>query len=504
MSDLKKTVNSTPPESDDKGRLVIDENVGDRLSEESRNADQNVRLVSEVIQMLEIEEEMTRQMNVASPIPTPVIALPAPVGPEDESSSTDPIGQQHQSTEELIRVHDSEDVFHKSDVGSVIEGTPFVRRIKKPNRASKRGSVGDVDEFTKRTSQRLTDKIESQSQDASTSSNGRQPRTTDEADSTENSIDASQLELSTPAVNPSSSSNGQQPLHQPKMYTRAKGYDLYDDNDEKQNELIGKEAGYANSTNKPKESELSRFELFRVQCQLSKLPAPLPFEVFDKKDWNYVTTFDKELLAPDESFPSVHALAEIPRCHGRFPVCHPGPVVDTVSGTEDWYYADYIVQEVKLVGRIQPYYIVRWIGYEDSYNTVEPQSNLVVTAVLILHQKRDHFIGAAGASGPTVLRRSTRIMAKRFEQVLHNGNEQVLLCRELQLLESLLEREDISIQRITYSLHLNFTFRLTSLPYTLQTQFDFIEKVFFFNHRRVKHSLERVISDHTEVIDPLI
>lgn len=77
-------------------------------------------------------------------------------------------------------------------------------------------------------------------------------------------------------------------------------------------------------------------------------------------EWNHVSKFHRKELAAQSEFLYAIALAAIPRRHSKFPFCHPGHVVNTVSGTKDWFYADSIV-----VNPSGMHYVVRWVGYED-------------------------------------------------------------------------------------------------------------------------------------------
>lgn len=151
--------------------------------------------------------------------------------------------------------------------------------------------------------------------------------------------------------------------------TRRTAINNYDDTDEAQNELIGMERGWVDASDgsliqgaMPKSKKL---EIFQEACRISKLPPPLPFQTFEAMDWCHVSTFDRTELLRGHQFSTLIELAAIPRRHGKFPFCHPGPVADTVSGTRDWFYADSIVQEVKLIKSKQPHFVVRWVGYED-------------------------------------------------------------------------------------------------------------------------------------------
>lgn len=153
------------------------------------------------------------------------------------------------------------------------------------------------------------------------------------------------------------------------MLTRAMAMNNYNDADEGENELIGMERAWLNSSRvalagrpMPKQK---KFELFSKQCQFSKLPAPVPFDKFEALDWDYVEKCDETQLMPGYSFKTSEELKLIPRRHPKFPFCHPGPVRDEDMQIGSWYYADTIVDEVKFVGISDTFYSVRWIGYED-------------------------------------------------------------------------------------------------------------------------------------------
>lgn len=73
---------------------------------------------------------------------------------------------------------------------------------------------------------------------------------------------------------------------------------------------------------------------------------------------------------------------------------------------------------------------------------MEPERNLAGTAVLVLYKKRDHFIGA-GASGPTLLRRSTRIMDQNFDMVREAEKPtKEPKCKTMYMLSKHLEEEE--------------------------------------------------------------
>lgn len=135
--------------------------------------------------------------------------------------------------------------------------------------------------------------------------------------------------------------------------TRLKLHECYDDKDDQQNELIRMElSSNSNGT-------------LGDQCRDARLPPPLSEALIQTKDWNFVNTFNRQRLVKGVELLSPNDLAATKRWHPGFPFCHPGPVTDTVSGTDDWFYADSIVQEVRLLNQAKPFYVVRWIGYED-------------------------------------------------------------------------------------------------------------------------------------------
>lgn len=112
-------------------------------------------------------------------------------------------------------------------------------------------------------------------------------------------------------------------------------------------------------------SKDAQMEQWRSECERSKLPPPLPHHTYEAMEWKHVSTFDRSLLKPGQTFKTLVELKEIPRRHTRFSFCRPGPVVDVVSGSNHWYYADSIIQKIEIVGTKISYYVVRWIGYED-------------------------------------------------------------------------------------------------------------------------------------------
>lgn len=150
------------------------------------------------------------------------------------------------------------------------------------------------------------------------------------------------------------------------VVTRKIAANNYDDEDKNQNELIGMERGYSGSMPESRPMpKKKKFKLFQKQCKKGNLPPPLPFERFEAIDWNHVSECDENRLLPEYKFKTPEELKVIPRRHPKFPFCHPGPVRDENMQIGVWYYADSIVQEVKFLGVPEPFYNVRWIGYED-------------------------------------------------------------------------------------------------------------------------------------------
>lgn len=105
---------------------------------------------------------------------------------------------------------------------------------------------------------------------------------------------------------------------------------------------------------------------------------------------------------------------------------------------------DSIVDKVQLVDRRQDHFVVRWVGYEDVYNTVEPEARLLGTAVLMLYNRKD--IYTASQSSGVLLRRSKRNsneivmpISPRLEPVRNTP-----YMSTLHLLNEQLKREEIS------------------------------------------------------------
>lgn len=162
-------------------------------------------------------------------------------------------------------------------------------------------------------------------------------------------------------------------------------------------------------------------------------------------------------MAPGYEFKTNEELEAIPRRHTKFPYCHPGPVCNDEHESRDWYYADSIVQEIKIVGTSEKLYNVRWISLNScfhlflfvftiilfflSYNTLEPECNVKGTAILILFQRRDIYT-ASRANGPLLLPRSLRHIHKEAMTESVDQNETMTAgARLMSLLDECLQQE---------------------------------------------------------------
>lgn len=105
--------------------------------------------------------------------------------------------------------------------------------------------------------------------------------------------------------------------------------------------------------------------MYQKQCAEFELPPPLPLNEFNQKDWKHASKYSDSDLASGYRLMSTEDLEKIPRKHSKFGFCHPGPVHNEERNTDGWYYADSIVQSVKLTNEIRNYYVIRWLGYED-------------------------------------------------------------------------------------------------------------------------------------------
>lgn len=195
-----------------------------------------------------------------------------------------------------------------------------------------------------------------------------------------------------------------------RLKTQVTEDNLYDDSNEEHNELIAMELESVNNTVAPQ----CRDPMVQLQWQCTnfKLPPPLSTEVIESANWDYVFRCDEKALAPGYEFHTAKELQDIPRRHSKFPFCHPGPLRDEQHQLGDWYYADSIVQKLEFNGLSEKFYSVRWIGYEDRYNTVECEENLHGTAILFLFDPTKKIYTASRDNGAPLLRRSARQMNK--------------------------------------------------------------------------------------------
>jgi len=147
-------------------------------------------------------------------------------------------------------------------------------------------------------------------------------------------------------------------------YRKTRSMTDYEDKDAADNELIAKEQIQVDSvlSSDPISPE-QLHEHWTAQCRDYGFPPPLSLTEFDTTDWRHVSKYDNSQLKEGYLFKTTDELAVIPRRHPKFQFCHPGPQQD--EATRDWYYADSVVQEVKLRSTQTTYYVVRWVGYED-------------------------------------------------------------------------------------------------------------------------------------------
>lgn len=144
----------------------------------------------------------------------------------------------------------------------------------------------------------------------------------------------------------------------------------YNDHDESQNELIGMEKLEVASKNENELVEMSEDELHLLrtqQCMEYGFPSPLSEDELKQTDWELVSNYNDSMLATEHKFLSIEELEMIPRRHPKFKFCHPGALYDDQTKSADWFYADSVVQEVKLQSQKQTrYFVIRWVGYEDT------------------------------------------------------------------------------------------------------------------------------------------
>jgi hypothetical protein len=104
------------------------------------------------------------------------------------------------------------------------------------------------------------------------------------------------------------------------------------------------------------------------ECIKYGFPAPLSLQLFEMTDWRHVSKYNDLMLEEGYKFKTNDELSQLTRRHPKFTFCHPGPLFDDETKTNNWYYADSVVQEVKLRSQtgVKLYFVVRWVGYEDA------------------------------------------------------------------------------------------------------------------------------------------
>lgn len=110
-------------------------------------------------------------------------------------------------------------------------------------------------------------------------------------------------------------------------------------------------------------TDLEKYEKNKLLCQFHHFKQPINYRKFNKLQWNYVKTFDIKNLRPGYSFQSIEELASRKKKFAAIPFCRPGPLKR--DEFYDWYLVDSIVQEVFLKSHTYPFYVIRWLGYED-------------------------------------------------------------------------------------------------------------------------------------------
>lgn len=154
------------------------------------------------------------------------------------------------------------------------------------------------------------------------------------------------------------------------------------------------------------QTHAQKHELRMKQCEEIGFQPPLTDEEITQKQWRYVSLYTNKVLKNDEKLLTETQLAEIPRRHSKLPFCRPGP--DPLTDRKQishFYFADSIVQQITLKSDAAQSYVVRWVGYEDSFNTVEPFVNVKNSAVYELYTHSDIFT-ANRANGVCVIPKS--------------------------------------------------------------------------------------------------
>ncbi len=108
--------------------------------------------------------------------------------------------------------------------------------------------------------------------------------------------------------------------------------------------------------------DLDRYNENMRICKEFGFKPPVHYKLFEKLKWNYVTTFNVNNLQTGQKFTTLGELSLIPRKY-NVAFCRPGPV--RREEKYHWYLVDSIVQQVNVKTIRYPYFVVRWVGYED-------------------------------------------------------------------------------------------------------------------------------------------
>lgn len=108
-------------------------------------------------------------------------------------------------------------------------------------------------------------------------------------------------------------------------------------------------------------SDLEQYIENKRLCQLEGFQPPIHYKKFANLQFRFVRTVINDLQAGNK-FKTLEELSMIPRKYDK-PFCRPGPLKR--EEWYDWYLVDSIVQEVYLKSAPTPFFVVRWVGYED-------------------------------------------------------------------------------------------------------------------------------------------
>lgn len=117
-----------------------------------------------------------------------------------------------------------------------------------------------------------------------------------------------------------------------------------------------------NSTEPEVDDELKEYLWNVEQCKLHHLKCPIHYKKFKKLAYPYVHTFNPKDLQPGYKFLTIEEVSAIDR-RINLPFCRPGP--EEANKLYEWFRADSIVQEVRFKSSTFPFYVVRWVGYEE-------------------------------------------------------------------------------------------------------------------------------------------